>query len=314
MLQRRQEPGGRDFELHACRMHAALNGLCICASFPASCPSWQAAKTRMSSLRWTLYGKHKDAERGPWERCSETARIPCSHVALYICCGFSSSFPPQNFKQTQDTDLTLNHSNTWLLPRKAPRLLSPFNEFFTENKCVCVCVLVAAYMLIHVWACGGMCIGRVYAHACVGVCGCVHWQGTRSCMCGRVGMCIYKEQRCMSGVFPYHSPPYAVSLILRLHLFANVYLGEGMSVPQHSMRIRRQLVGVSSLLSPCGCQGLNSGHQSWQQSLLPLSHLISPPPPPLFWRQHSDWMWALLFPNHQAVWQVNSQDLTVSAL
>ena len=45
-------------------------------------------------------------------------------------------------------------------------------------------------------------------------------------------------------------------------------------------KITRQLVRGSSLLSPCGCQGLNSGHQSWQQSLLPLSHLISPPPPP----------------------------------
>lgn len=33
----------------------------------------------------------------------------------------------------------------------------------------------------------------------------------------------------------------------------------------------RQLVAVSSLLPPCGSQGLNSGHQAWWK--YPLSHL-----------------------------------------
>lgn len=38
-------------------------------------------------------------------------------------------------------------------------------------------------------------------------------------------------------------------------------------------KVREQLVGVNSLLSPCGSEGLNSHHQTWYRDL----HLLSQP-------------------------------------
>lgn len=37
----------------------------------------------------------------------------------------------------------------------------------------------------------------------------------------------------------------------------------------HAPGIQRTTLGVGSLLPPCGTQGMNSGHQVWQQELLP---------------------------------------------
>lgn len=41
----------------------------------------------------------------------------------------------------------------------------------------------------------------------------------------------------------------------------------------YDVEVRRQLPGVGSLLTLCGPQGLNSGHQAWpQEPLLPSRH------------------------------------------
>lgn len=50
---RRWSSGGRDRKLHACRLHNAPNGLCICVSLSTSYPSWQKAMMRMSSFHIT---------------------------------------------------------------------------------------------------------------------------------------------------------------------------------------------------------------------------------------------------------------------
>lgn len=45
---------------------------------------------------------------------------------------------------------------------------------------------------------------------------------------------------------------------------------------QLCVKARGELVGVGSLLLPCGSGESNSGHQIWQQALQPLDHLSSP--------------------------------------
>lgn len=45
----------------------------------------------------------------------------------------------------------------------------------------------------------------------------------------------------------------------------------------HMQKVRRQLMGAGFLLLSCGCQGLNTGCQAWQQVPLPAEALGKQP-------------------------------------
>lgn len=139
-----------------------------------------------------------------------------------------------------------------LLPRKAPRFY-----IHSSNSSLKRVVCVGGKGIRSSWACGS---------EGVGMWGCerVHFQRTE------------KDIRCL---------PFSLSTLCCLFDFKytvlRVYLEEGMCVPQQPMKVRRQPVGVGSLLSLCGCQGLNAGHQH----LYPLNHLINLPLHFFFLRQ-----------------------------
>lgn len=49
-----------------------------------------------------------------------------------------------------------------------------------------------------------------------------------------------------------------------------------MSLLQCLCKVRRQIVGIGSLLPPCGTRGSNSGHRAYGKCFYPLSHFTGP--------------------------------------